>query len=373
MNPILKWPGGKSGEIDKIKHLIPEYDRYIEPFFGGGALYFYLQPQKAAINDVSTSLIEFYTLIKEQSRDLHDLLMCYNDSFVKIISLCDSNYIEINRVYNDLKQQTIGNSQLTSEVEKLSNHLTAGLCESFKQKLVLSIEEFEKDIKRMVKDKMLRTVRNEEKREYSAADLKENLVTGFTSGYYMYFRKVFNDLNLKRIAAPSLPYKAANFYFIREYCYGSMFRYNAKGEFNIPYGGMSYNKKKFINKIESMFNEDVEKMFVNTEIHCSDFESFIKNIKLKNTDFMFLDPPYDTEFSDYEGVEFSKKDQERLASSLRKTAAQFILVIKNTDFIYNLYKDGFNILTFDNQYTYNVRSRNERKVEHLIITNIPTK
>ena len=61
----------------------------------------------------------------------------------------------------------------------------------------------------------------------------------------------------------------------------------------------------------------------------------------------------------------------RLANVLKNTKAQFILVIKNTDFIYQLYKDDFRILSFDKSYTYNVRSRNDRKVEHLIITNIP--
>mgnify|MGYP000541494504 FL=1 len=39
MNPLIKWPGGKSREIDKIKPLIPEHKRYVEPFFGGGALF----------------------------------------------------------------------------------------------------------------------------------------------------------------------------------------------------------------------------------------------------------------------------------------------------------------------------------------------
>ena len=43
MNPLIKWPGGKSSEIKQIKHLIPEFNRYVEPFFGGGALYFYLK------------------------------------------------------------------------------------------------------------------------------------------------------------------------------------------------------------------------------------------------------------------------------------------------------------------------------------------
>ena len=80
--------------------------------------------------------------------------------------------------------------------------------------------------------------------------------------------------------------------------------------------------------------------------------------------------PYDTDFSNYEGKDFTKDDQRRLAEALKKAKAKFILIIKNTDFIYSLYDGFFNILCFDKTYTYNVRSRNERNVEHLIITNI---
>ena len=97
----------------------------------------------------------------------------------------------------------------------------------------------------------------------------------------------------------------------------------------------------------------------------------MEKAELTERDFMFLDPPYDTDFSDYEGRDFTKKDQERLARVLTGTAAQFILVIKNTDFNYSLYKDKFNILSFDNRYAYNMRSRNERNVKHLLITNLP--
>ena len=187
----------------------------------------------------------------------------------------------------------------------------------------------------------------------------------------MYFRKVFNDIRLGRITDQSIQYQAANFYFIREYCYGSMFRYNAKGEFNIPYGGMSYNRKDMRSKIDSMFNREMEALFAKTDIHCCDFEELLSKVKLSEKDFMFLDPPYDTDFSDYDGVDFTKFDQERLAYVLKKTLARFILVIKNTDFISGLYEKDFRILSFDKQYTYNVRSRNNRDAEHLIITNLP--
>ena len=150
-----------------------------------------------------------------------------------------------------------------------------------------------------------------------------------------------------------------------------MFRYNTKGEFNIPYGGISYNTKNLKSKIDNMFNQDIATIFKTTDIYSTDFEEFIASQNLSEDDFMFLDPPYDTDFSDYEGKDFSHDDQERLSVVLKKTLAKFILVIKYTDFIYDLYKNWANILSFDNQYTYNVRSRNDRKTEHLIITNLP--
>ena len=66
MKTLIKWPGGKSSEFEKISSLIPSFDRYIEPFFGGGALYFYLEPQNAIINDVNTKLYSFYKQMKEE-------------------------------------------------------------------------------------------------------------------------------------------------------------------------------------------------------------------------------------------------------------------------------------------------------------------
>jgi len=67
MNPVLKYRGGKSREIPRFLQYIPDdFDRYIEPFFGGGALFFYLEPERAIINDVNERLMTFYTQLKEQ-------------------------------------------------------------------------------------------------------------------------------------------------------------------------------------------------------------------------------------------------------------------------------------------------------------------
>ncbi len=373
MNPLIKWPGGKSGEIDKIVPYIPKYKRYVEPFFGGGALFFYLNPQNAIINDISSSLMDYYRLIKRQDRQLRELLLCYNNSFSNLYSVCSANYSELLKMYTEFKFDNKSASEIESQLRLFTYNIDDKLNSAFSEKLILEKQAFTDQLVKMAFDKMQRTKKNEQKISFPDEDLRNNLLTGFTSGYYMYFRDVFNNIHLNRIKMPSEQYKAANFCFIREYCYGSMFRYNTKGEFNIPYGGMSYNSKNFKSKIDSMFSKDVRDIFSRTDIHCSDFEDFFASASLNSDDFMFLDPPYDTDFSDYEGKDFTQADQERLAHSLKKTPAQFVLVIKNTDFIYSLYNKDFNILSFDNKYTYNVRSRNERKVEHLIITNCPVK
>lgn len=65
MKPMLKYSGGKAKEIPNILPYIPEFDgRYVEPFFGGGAMYFHLEPKKAIINDINTKLIDFYKAVK---------------------------------------------------------------------------------------------------------------------------------------------------------------------------------------------------------------------------------------------------------------------------------------------------------------------
>lgn len=65
LKPFMTWVGGKQREIRKFEHHIPDdYDTYIEPFIGGGALYFHLEPQKAVINDTHIDLINLYRAVQ---------------------------------------------------------------------------------------------------------------------------------------------------------------------------------------------------------------------------------------------------------------------------------------------------------------------
>ena len=197
----------------------------------------------------------------------------------------------------------------------------------------------------------------------SDSDRADNIEAALKSAYYMYVRHLLNHPG-----GSTAGVQAAVFFFIREYCYSSMFRYNRKGLFNVPYGGISYNRKDLRKKIDYLRSGEIVSRLENTLICCQDFEEFITSLKPAEDDFIFLDPPYDTDFSSYSGNEFGKEDQLRLCECLKKTPAKILLVIKNTDFIYDLYKDDFNIRQFDKKYTVSFKNRNLRETEHLIIT-----
>ncbi len=69
--PVLKWVGGKRQLIETYKTLLPKkISSYCEPFIGGGALFFHLQPKKAYVNDINQELIRVYTVIKNNVDEL---------------------------------------------------------------------------------------------------------------------------------------------------------------------------------------------------------------------------------------------------------------------------------------------------------------
>ena len=67
--PFVKWAGGKRSIIDKLINLVPEdFKTYYEPFVGGGAMLYELQPKKAVINDYNTELMNVYECIKDENK-----------------------------------------------------------------------------------------------------------------------------------------------------------------------------------------------------------------------------------------------------------------------------------------------------------------
>lgn len=258
LKPLIKWSGGKVDEIKMFDKYFPEnYNIYIEPFIGGGAVYFHLNPSKAVISDVHSELIDLYKCISEgKAKDIFEFME---------------------------------NSP------------------------------------------------NDEATYYNIRDTM-----------------VINDaLDI-----------AKRFYYQRKTCFRGMLRYNRDKKFNIPFG-----RYKTINYTE-LLNKDYETLLNRTEIYNEKFEVIFEKFN-DETNFMFLDPPYDSEFTDYGYCSFGKEEQRKLASLFKTTKIKCLMIIGKTKFIEELYT-GYIVAEYDKKYKfklYNNRIGDEINTKHLIIKN----
>ncbi len=258
LKPLVKWSGGKSDEIKNfIKYIPDNFKTYLEPFLGGGAVYFYLNPEKSVITDVHSELIDFYRSIKSgKSAEIYDFMEQHP---------------------------------------------------------------------------------NEEKEYYEVRDKM----------------KIETPLD-----------NAKRFFYLRKTCYRGMLRYNSSGKFNIPYG-----KYKTYN-YDILKNKNYENLLKNSIIECKDFTYIFNNFN-DNNNFMFLDPPYDSLFTDYGYCSFGKKEHEKLAECFKNTKIRCLMIIGKTPFIEKLYKD-YIVDEYDKKYRFKIHSGrigDEINTKHLVIKN----
>lgn len=253
MLPIIKYPGGKKNEISLFKDWIPEkFNTYIEPFVGGGAVYFYLENKKNIINDINEDLINFYKKISTDS-----------DNLIKELKLMKNN-----------------------------------------------------------KD------------------------------FYLEIRKMYNENDTSKFS------KEAMFYYLNRTCYGGIVRYNSKKEFNTPFGKYSTYKPW-----EYISDEHVN-LLKNTQFMSKSFEEAFK--KAKKGDFVFIDPPYSSNFNNYYENNFSDEQHKKLAECIRTSPAKCLAVISDLGNIPIIYKDLIKE-SYDKKYGINIKD--DTQVKHLIITN----
>ncbi|MEY8327923.1 DNA adenine methylase [Lachnospiraceae bacterium 48-33] len=103
--PFVKWAGGKRQLLSKIKERMPEkYNRYYEPFVGGGAVIFELLPENALINDINKALINTYKQICNEP-----------EAFLKAINKLDEEMWENGKEYYYFLREHYNNKLMKSE------------------------------------------------------------------------------------------------------------------------------------------------------------------------------------------------------------------------------------------------------------------
>ena len=367
MKALLKWAGGKDRELRFIIPKSPKkINNYYEPFFGGGAVYFSIEMVNGScfVNDASNELIDFYLSVKESNQFFFKSLEKINNEWILITKLF--NYIsnEILTTYSCYKSKNISDSQ----AEKVILDWVFFFSQKFDiNNLRISI--FKNAIYKSFKNKFKRTQKLELKKGTLAKrDIKKIFLSAVKSGYYTFIRTLYNNPKTYNVSKNEY---SAIFLFVRNFCYSGMFRYNTKGEFNVPYGGIGYNNNNLTKKITYYKSRDLIDKFRSTQFENLDFVDFLDSKDLTRNDFVFLDPPYDSEFSTYAQKEFNRSDHKRLADYLKKKIkAKWMLVIKSTEFILDLYQsDNFIIEAVDKKYNVSFMERNNREVTHLIIRN----
>ena len=370
LKPFLKWPGGKSKELKVIIPNLPEkIDNYYEPFIGGGAVYFAIANAKHYfINDKSKDLVDLYQNIKsDKNKKLFDTLTKIDNYWRELDKIFDTHKTELVIAFSELRESD--EFDLKEIIIGFANNNFDDFSNSLNGIFDFDLKFYKKELKTNLTRKMQRMREIEkEKGLLCKEDIDANILTAIKSSFYMYFRHLYNKPEKYNI--PAVIYSAI-YFFIRNYTYSGMFRYNADGEFNVPYGGIGYNGNSLDKKIKYISSKEIQNRLQNTTIENVDFYDFMKSKNTTKNDFVFLDPPYDTEFSTYDQNEFTQNDQKRLANFLiNETNCKWQLIIKNTDFIHGLYeKKGISIKYFDKSYNVSFMNRNDKKTEHLLITN----
>ena len=92
--PILKWAGGKTQMLGDLLPKVPKsYGRYIEPFFGGGAMFFALQPENAIIADSNPELINMYRQVAENVDEVISYLKKYENTSEMFYAVREQDWI----------------------------------------------------------------------------------------------------------------------------------------------------------------------------------------------------------------------------------------------------------------------------------------
>jgi DNA adenine methylase len=344
--PLLKWPGGKGREWPEIAPLLPPRIRhFVDPFMGGGAPFAETPFEgRAWLNDRHERLVDIHRGVQSRDAEFLSRIEALGRSWEALASVSETVAGGFRDLVNGHRAGSIPGPASLPAMDEAGDAILAS-----------------------VMDKAGRIVRLERKHgvRFSDEELTVHGETAVRAGFYTFVR------DRERTATGAAG--AADFLFLREFCYGSMFRHNADGAFNIPYGGISYNRKSLLTRLDQYRSEATRAALARATFSCEDFEPFLGRLQrtLGPEDFVFADPPYDSEFRSYGPVAFGREDHRRLAVALSRLPCPWMLVIKETDFVRETYlaRGARERHAFGKKYGYNVRGRNERETRHVVIGN----
>lgn len=123
LSPFVKWAGGKKQLVQRLKEKMPkEYNKYYEPFIGGGALFFEVQPENAVINDVNKQLLNIYRQLTNDSEQVISQIKELDSR------KCDKEYyLKMREKYNSKIQKNELDAECAALMIWINKHCFNGL------------------------------------------------------------------------------------------------------------------------------------------------------------------------------------------------------------------------------------------------------
>lgn len=366
LSSIVVWPGGKTKELKHIYANLPSYDRFFEPFVGGGSVFMGINAQEYYINDFSTSLISLYKNISSSNAQFFHYVEAIDMSIESAKIFAEKYQNELADIYEQFRSDILNKEEMKSIIN--------GWCITHQKEILDIIGEFASFPCNLIK--RLNDYLSGGQGKFM--DLKrkgcndiywiyKHLEAAIKGAVYNNYRDLYNN---KDIEDSNVALHSALMVYIHQFVRDGSFKYDKAGNFNASCGGIQLLNKRLNKKLEYLQSNDVCEHFNKAHIYNYDFEDFLLKTTPTENDFIFLDPPYDETFSKYDSNDFNRDDHRRLASYLLNTCkAKWMMIIKKTDFIYNLYNHpGIVIQEYEHSYSCNAKY-NDGPTIHLLITN----
>ena len=321
---LLKWPGGKAAELERLESARPQFSgRFIDPFVGGGAAALSAARQHNVIaGDTSTDLVNLYLLVQSPEETARQQL----ERMATIWESWSGRTDHVPRLFAQYRRRDLSGGDLRGAlVHRAGVAFPYPSAEDHYEKILLSTVP-----------KKLQRIAAVEAREHRLSDehLEANLEGAFRAAWYLAIRERYNELRSTNVLSLE---RTVLFYFLREICYASMFRFSRNGRFNVPYGGVSYNGKRLRSKVADITSASTQVLLAGCRFHCGDFAGLIEQCEPTEDDFLFLDPPYDSDFSNYDNHLFGVVDHQRLAALMHRLNVPTQLVIQDSPLIRDIY------------------------------------
>jgi DNA adenine methylase len=193
------------------------------------------------------------------------------------------------------------------------------------------------------------------------------------------FNSQLNGLNYKNLSK-ALIKRAAQVIFLNRICFNGLFRFNSKGEFNVPHG--RYKNPRIL---DAQNLEKVSKLLAGASIKHADFREIAKDVKKRS--FVYYDPPYrplnrTSHFTAYSKENFGDAEQKELAKLFAFLDKKKVLqMLSNSDpknhdpgddFFDELYRD-FQIFRVPARRAINSNAAKRSAINEIIVTNYPVR